>query len=140
MEARLIPTEVGDLRPGREFGESSGDAGEFGAVGLGGGGRFEEVIPDGPVTADAPIGRGHLLRERSRPDKQGIETGSCRSCWPDSGLWERSRPDKKGIETFVPAGTVSGARNNGQTPDGVRSNVSTAAVPPSFTNLPKLTK
>ena len=61
MEARLIPTEVGDLRPSVEFGEGSGDAGEFGAFGLSGGGRFEEVISDGPVAADAPISRGHLF-------------------------------------------------------------------------------
>ena len=47
--------------PADEFGEGGGDARELGALGLGGGGRFEEVIPDGPVAADAPIGRGHLL-------------------------------------------------------------------------------
>src|ERR1035438_2517831 len=52
MEARLITTEVGELRPGGQFGEGSGDAGEFGAFGLGGGGRFEEVILDGPVAAE----------------------------------------------------------------------------------------
>src|ERR1039457_506770 len=61
VEARLIATEAGELRPGGEFGESGGDAGEFGAVGLGGGGRFEEAVLDGPVAAEAPKSSGHLL-------------------------------------------------------------------------------
>jgi hypothetical protein len=59
--SRFVAPEVGDIRPGGEFGEGGGDAREFGALGLGGSGGFEEVIADGPVAADAPIGRGHLL-------------------------------------------------------------------------------
>ena len=74
MEAGLITTEVGELRSGGQFGEGSGDAGEFGAFGLGGGGRFEEVILDSPVAAEAPISRDHFLDHAHLDIIEGAET------------------------------------------------------------------
>jgi hypothetical protein len=56
VEAGFVAAEEGELRSGGEFPVGGGDAGEFGAFGLGGGGRFEEVILDGPIAADSPIG------------------------------------------------------------------------------------